>query len=268
MKTVQNNCESASINLDVCFTKQCDNNCSFCIEKTHFSSLDKPNVINLIEYTISSKIKNIYIIGGESFLFPNELYNYINGIRKFVDIISISSSIPSTFHKNKQICDDIINLIDMLNITIQHPNWLTNNKLLNSPINYNKLEILKKLNKKYPNKIITTINLSKGGIDTKNMLMKTLIHLEEIGCKSIKINELRNSDKYVSYEKIMGIKMKSPFVYGCNNNIDIKGIKSKLILQRSCFLTEETKPITIIELIKYLIKSNIKVNDRCNNNCC
>lgn len=39
MKLIQNSCDGAFSSLDVRFTKRCDNNCEFCIEKLGIDSL-------------------------------------------------------------------------------------------------------------------------------------------------------------------------------------------------------------------------------------
>jgi len=85
MKINKNSCDDIYTSLDVRFTKKCDNNCSFCIEKEGLSSLGKTNVDELITSTKNSGIKDILILGGEPFLYPNDLYNYVIGIREFVD---------------------------------------------------------------------------------------------------------------------------------------------------------------------------------------
>lgn len=63
--------------------------------------------------------------------------------------------------------------------------------------------------------------------------------MSEIGCKHIKINELQNvsADLYVSFEKMMKVKMKNPFAYGCQTDISnmFKEYGMKITLKRSCF---------------------------------
>lgn len=257
MKIIKNSCDGAYTSLDVRFTKVCDNDCSFCIEKTGIDSLGKPNVPTLIESTIKSQIRNVLVLGGEPFLYPNELYEYVSGIREHVDEIYITSSLPISFLKKKELCDDIINKIDGLNISIQNVDWVKNNEILRASSKTDRLSILQMLNISHSDKIRTSINLVKGGIDNREELMKTLKYLQGIGCKYVKINELQGSDLYVSYEDIMCVKMKSPYAFGCNKHITIDGVDMKLLLKRSCFITEDTKSASIMDVIKILISKFI-----------
>ena len=110
---------------------------------------------------------------------------------------------------------------------------------------------------KYSDKIRTSINLIKGGVDTKYKLMETLKYFENIGCKYIKINELQNSESYVSYEDIMSIKLKSPYANGCNTHITINNVPMKILLKRSCFLVENSKDANFADFTKIVIKTLI-----------
>lgn len=255
MKLIQNSCDGISSSLDVRFTKRCDNNCEFCIEKLGIDSLcGKPDVEKMIGSTLKSNIKNILIFGGEPFLYPNQLLEYVIGIRNYVDTIYITTSLPSTFVNSKDICENILNIVDGINISILSSNWIINNSFLDATSKINRLRILKTLNFKYADKIRTSFNLVKGGIDCKDDVIEMLQYLEFNGCKTVKINELQYSDKYVSFEKIMNVEYKSPFAYGCMSDIKIDGINMKLTLKRSCFKVEKINFATIEDIIKILIR--------------
>lgn len=252
-----NSCDGAYNSVDIRFCKSCDNNCSFCIEKNGLKSFGKPNVQELIKSTLETGINDVLILGGEPFLYPKELLEYVKGIRKHVDTIYITTSLPNKFcnFRLDSTIDCILRLIDGLNISIQSSNWIENNNLFNASSNHNRLEILRILNIYYAGKIRTSINLVKGGIDTKEKLLTTLHNLEEIGCIDIKINELQHQeDLYVSYEKIMDIKMKSPYAHGCNTKIKISDIKANILLKRSCFVVENSLNASILDGIKAIIK--------------
>jgi len=252
-----NSCDGKYTSLDVRFTKKCDNDCSFCIEKDGLSSLGKTNVNKLIESTINSGIKDILILGGEPFLYIDDLLKYVKGIREYVDDIYITTALPNTFIKNEETINNIINLIDGLNISIQSTDWKKNNDILVASSKHNRLKILSNLNLLYSDKIRTSINLVKGGIDTKKKLIKTLKDLEKYGCKYIKINELQSDSSYISFEQIMNKKYLSPYAFGCNKHIKIKGINTKILLKRSCFLVENKNHATIADLIKVIFKKYI-----------
>jgi len=253
----KNSCDGKYTSLDVRFTKKCDNDCSFCIEKAGLDSLGKTDVDKLIKKTIESGINDILILGGEPFLYVEDLLLYVKGIRDHVKDIYITTALPNTFIKKESVTDEIIELIDGLNISIQSTDWKENNIILVASSNHNRLELLKKLNDKFSKKIRTSINLVKDGIDTRKKLLKTLKDLDYYNCKYIKINELQTDDSYVSFEKIMKKKYLSPYAFGCNTHITIKGINAKILLKRSCFLVEESNQATIADLIKVIMKKYI-----------
>ena len=94
MKFKINACDGIYSNcLDVRFTKSCDNNCSFCIEKNGIDNLGETNVNQMIVNTIKSNKKTVLILGGEPFLNLNKLLQYIKGIRSYVQNIYITTSL-------------------------------------------------------------------------------------------------------------------------------------------------------------------------------
>lgn len=84
-----NSCDGIYSSLDVRFTKKCDNNCGFCIEKNGIGSLKNASVETLVRSTIDSGIKDVLILGGEPFLDIKKLHDYVMGIRPFVYSIYI-----------------------------------------------------------------------------------------------------------------------------------------------------------------------------------
>ena len=83
-----------------------------------------------------------------------------------------------------------------------------------------------------------SINLCKGFIDTKEKLETFFDVMESINCKHVKINELQEvgPDLYVSFEKEYGVKMKSPYAFGCQTDItNLINRSFKVTLKRACF---------------------------------
>lgn len=244
------------------FTKSCDNSCSFCIEKDGLDSLGKTEPEKIAESILKTDVKDILILGGEPFLQPEKLLTLIQLIRKDVDKIFITTSLPKSVKVENETILKILSLIDGLNVSIQSTNSKENNKILNAKYKHNRLEILSNLNKFFPTKIRTNINLVKGGIDSKDKLISTLIDLKTIGCEHIKINELQHSPNlYVSYEEIMGIKMKSPFSCGCNEFIE-SFLDMKIELKRSCFKVEKSRDCSLKDLLKVIYKKFYKMKNK------
>jgi organic radical activating enzyme len=246
--------------VDVRFTKQCDNNCAFCIEKDGIKDQNQ-NVKEMIKTTIEQNKKEILILGGEPFINVKKLHEYIFGIRNNIEKIFITTSLPKTIDLNNPLIHEILDTIDGLNVSIQSIDYEVNNQILKAASNHNRLDILKELNIKWKDKIRTSINLVNGGIDSKEKLLNSLSFLYNIGCKNIKINELQevSIQQYINFENIMNIKMKSPYAFGCQTNIsnmfDFNGLN--ITLKRSCFQVQpkEARNVNIFDFFKFLIKT-------------
>lgn len=263
MKFKVNSCDGIYNDcLDVRFTKSCDNNCAFCIEKNGINSLGDTDVNHMIQNTIQSNKQTVLILGGEPFLKPNKLLQYIQGIRPHVQYIYITTSLPKTIDMNNNIITDILDMIDGLNVSLQHYDWIINNDILNARSKHNRIEILADIlkNEIIRPKVRVSINLVKGYIDSKEKLMSCIELLHSINCQHIKINELQNVSKdiYVSFEDIMNLKMKSPYTFGCQTDVSqlFDKYNMKFILKRSCFVVKDKSiaKATIWDLIKAIRK--------------
>jgi len=244
-----NTCDGIYSSLDVRFTKSCDNSCSFCIEKRGLDSLGQTNIDKMVESVKNSGIKDILILGGEPFINPNKLLDFVSKIRPIVDKIYITTALPISFILKQEICNQIIDQIDGLNISIQSIDNNKNIEVLQASSSHDRIKLLQKLLARNLDKIRVSINLSRGGIDSKEKLDRTINFLAEIGCKNLKINELQNSpENYISYEKLMGEKLNSPFSGGCQTKINHPIIN--IILKRSCFLTEKSLNASWKDLFK------------------
>lgn len=111
-----NSCDGIYESLDIRFTKACDNNCSFCIEKSGISSLGKTDVAALARSVLDSGFKNILIVGGEPLLDLQKLYRFVHLVRTYTKVkkIYITTSLPISVDTNldtKNLLMDIIELI-------------------------------------------------------------------------------------------------------------------------------------------------------------
>jgi len=262
MKLVCNSCDGKYNSVDVRFTKSCDNNCSFCIEKNGLLSLGEPNVEEMAKSVLKTGIKDVLILGGEPLLYIDRVLNFVNLIREHVDTIYITTSLPRTIVQNWKNFEKIMETIDGLNVSIQHYDPKINNDILRANNRHDRIELLRQINIRHSSKVRTSINLVKGSIDTKEKLLKTLSKLEFNGCSNFKINELQDSSEYVSYEEIMKETLPNPYSNGCQTKIKIENIQASVLLKRSCFAVEKTKKANIFDLIKVISrmfykKSNI-----------
>ena len=249
---VINSCDGKYSNsLDVRFTKICDNACAFCIERPGIPNM-KTDVDTMIKSTITSGKKSVLILGGEPLLMINKVLTYVQGIRDYVDEIYITTSLPRVISKKFDVFLQIVNSIDGLNVSLQHYDWKKNNEILVANNRFNRLQMLQDMlsHENVAKKTRISINLVKGGIDTKEELTKFLETLKTIGCQHVKINELQHSpDSYISFEQIMGTSMKSPYSHGCQFDIPlVDGMR--ITLKRSCFLVEQSLDATFVDLLK------------------
>lgn len=111
--------------------------------------------------------------------------------------------------------------------------------------------------------VILLLNiLVQGYIDNKIEVLKAIRLLSNVyHVKTIKLNELQNSDKYVSFENIFpDCELSSPYAHGCQTDIthyfDSLSLMHdiQILLKRSCFLVEPSKTATFSDLVKVVGK--------------
>ena len=244
-----NSCEGLYPNsMDVRFSKSCDNNCLFCIEREGIQSA-KFDIPKMIESTKTSGRSEILILGGEPFLFVDNLLEYIEGIRPFVSRIYITSALPVTLTLDNPKVVQILDLIDGLNCSVHHYTDAVNNKILNTKTTHSRIDLLANLLVNYSDKIRVMGNLSVGGLDSYDDILNYVWVMRTLGAKEIKLNELQHAgDYFVDFEKVMGTKLPSPYAKGCQRDVSVGGIR--VLLKRSCFFVEETKKAHLDDLFK------------------
>jgi molybdenum cofactor biosynthesis enzyme MoaA len=239
--------------MDVHFTFACDNSCSFCIDKMYVKKGYATNIDRMIDSVKKEKPEIMLILGGEPFILSEELYIFVNEVRSVVKELYITTTLPRIFLENEKIVNSIIDVIDGLNISLQSIDWEENNKILNASYEHNRIEIMERIIKKYPNKVRVNINLVKGGIDSKDELEKVLSYLNSIGTQKVKVNELQHtSENYISYEKIMNCVWSSPYAHGCQTFLNYGNME--VLVKRACFVTEDTNKATLKDIFKIILQ--------------
>lgn len=265
--TFTNSCDGYyKDSLDVRFTKVCDNNCPFCIEKDGIVG-KQTNIPAMIQATKDSGKTTVLILGGEPFLLMKELKEYIDGIYLFVKEIYITTSLPITIQKDINLFCEIADMVTGINISFQHYDDAKNNEILHASRPYKRTELLKRLcDMGYANKFRISINLVKGGIDTVEKIESFLWVMENLGVKHVKINELQNTeDLYISFEKAYGISLPSPYAHGCQHSLFLPGHSLSITLKRSCFCVNKDLKATIPDFCKAVLKCTTKKKDTCCN---
>jgi len=264
-----NSCDGFYKNsLDVRLTKNCDNDCPFCIEKTGLLPKQE-SVWDMLTSTIKAinvdGKTDILILGGEPLLRIHQLNQYLSKLRSLESRkalctkpkVYVTTSLPRVAYYQTVPFYDIIDKIDGLNVSLQHYDWQENNNIMMaSDIGFNRIDFLKSIlnHGDVANKVRVSINLVQGQIDSKAKLMYFLEMLKGMGCKHVKINELQHSPNlYVSFERVMGVHLGSPYSHGCQKDIDIiDGMR--VTLKRSCFLVEPSHYATFSDLVKATTK--------------
>ena len=183
-----NSCDGIYESLDIRFTKACDNNCSFCIEKFGIKSLGKTDVAALAKSVFDSDFKNILIVGGEPLLDLQKLYQFVHLVRSYTKVkkIYVTTSLPISIDINldtKNLLIDIIKLIDGLNVSLQHYDSRINNVVLHASSKHDRLEtlfMLTRINPEIRNKIRVNLNLVQGYIDNKIEVLKAIRLLSNV----------------------------------------------------------------------------------------
>lgn len=250
-----NTCDGIYDTVDIRFTKKCDNKCAFCIEQ--FSGIEgKPTDVDAIfNSVIESGTDEVLILGGEPFLEIEKLQTLVAKLYEKCIKIYITTSLPSVIKTRPALFIDIMERITGLNISIQHQNWIRNNDIYNASDPHDRIQLTEKIISQFPSKVRICLNLVKGSIDNKSKLLLAINTFYNMGLRHMKINELSASDDFISFEKIMDVKMKSPYAHGCSTKVLEKEYPTmNIILKRSCFVVEHTLNATLPDLFKAMRK--------------
>lgn len=256
-----NCCDGIYHSYDVHFTSACDNKCKHCIDAVYDGKgIIKPNPKAIAKTIINGAngFDDVLFLGGEPCLFLEELYECISLIKENTNLkCYITSSVPKTCSDKYELFLKILELVDGFNISAQHYDECIADKIRNIKSKFDRQEFYKNLPHK--EKIRINLNIVKPFLYTKEDIINTLKHYDDMGYREIKLSEIQHGKEYyVSFEKIMGIKLKSAFTHGCQTWVDMKpfipGFKGKLLLKRSCFMCEETLRAKPIDAIKTIYK--------------
>lgn len=253
-----NVCDRIYNEMMIHFTKDCPNNCPFCIDKRNIGvDSRKPNVDSIFESlkSCSSNITQVTISGGEPFVYVDELYDLVKRIKENTNLkTTIVTALPKQCWENRSKFYDICYMVDNIQISAQHHVEANAKAILKSKsIDYPRYEFMYDF--PYKEKTTISINAVRGFLDTKEDILACIMHYNKMGYKDIKIAEMFDSDNYyVDIPKTLGIKMKSPFAHGCKVEYDIKKLlpefDGRLTIKRTCFLRTHCQEASVADLIK------------------
>lgn len=259
MKLKCNCCDGVYNSFDVHFTSACPFNCAHCIDKKYDGlGIVKPNVDAIVKTVVEncSGVDDILFLGGEPCAFIDELLECIRKIKEQTDLkVYVTTAVPNSCIKEYGKFYDLIHLADGLNISAQHWNEYVADKIrrTNAGKEYDRQEFYRSLPMK--EKIRINLNIVKPFLYTREDIAKCLYHYDSMGFNSIKLSEIQHGkDYFVSFEKVFGINLGSAFANGCQTYIDtskiLPGMRTPLLLKRSCFMCEETLKATFSDGVK------------------
>lgn len=258
MSLFQTNCCGGIYNsIDVHFTSLCDNKCAHCIDcKYQGLNISKPDPKAIASTIIqqSDKCEDVLFLGGEPCLFLQELVDCIDMIQRNTSLkVYVTTSVPKTMYDNPDILMELVERVDGINLSVQHYKEDIADKIRRTKSKYDRQAFYRD----FPHKEKARINLNivKPYLCEKDEILACLKHYDDMGFSEIKLSEIQHgADYFVSFEKVMGIKLKPPYSGGCQTWIDMKQFipdyKGKLLLKRSCFLCEETLKASAMDVVK------------------
>lgn len=221
----------------------------------------KPNVKAIVDkiVSIADNYNDVLFLGGEPCLFLDELIDCIKQLKEKTKLkLYVTTSVPKVCYDNKEKFEKLIELVDGLNISAQHHNQETADKIRNTKSQYDRNAFYNSL--KHKDKIRINLNIVKPYLYKKEDLIKCLKFFDNMGFNSIKLSEIQHGKEfYVSFEELFNVNYGNAYFNGCQKYINmdkiIKGFKTPLLLKRSCFMCEETLKASILDGVKVLYKA-------------
>lgn len=254
----KNNCCDGLYNsFDIHFTSACDNKCAHCINlKYDGIGVKRPNVDAIAKTVIENRLgyDDVLFLGGEPCLYLEELIQCIDLIRQKTNLkIFVTTAIPKTCFTKKELFFDLLGVVDGINLSVQSHDEKIADQIRRTVSKYDRQYFYSSL--PYKEKIRINLNIVKPFLYTRNDITDCLYHYDSIGFNEIKLSEIQHGkDHFVSFEKVFGIKLRSPYSGGCQSYIDtskiLPAMKTPLLLKRSCYLCEETLKASLMDGIK------------------
>lgn len=259
---MKNCCDGVYNSFDVHFTSVCDNKCSHCIDcKYEGFNILKPNINAIADTIIKNKdgYEDVLFLGGEPCLYLEELIKCIKLIKKETTLKTfVTTSVPKTCYDKRALFEELIELVDGINLSVQHYDEDIADEIRNTKSKYDRQSFYNSLPHK--DKIRINLNIVKPFLYSKQDLTKCLMHYDKMEFNSIKLSEIQHGKEYyTSFEKTFGINLGSPFYHGCQTYLDMDEIipdfKTPVLLKRSCFMCEETLKASFKDGLKVLYKT-------------
>lgn len=238
MKLKCNCCDGIYNSFDVHFTSACDNKCAHCVDQCYEGMhIIKPNKEAIVKTILDNKdgLDDVLFLGGEPCLFLDELLWCVKEIKANSELkVYVTTSVPKICYDKRDVFEELLKELDGLNISAQSHDECVADEIRKTVSQYDRQAFYNSL----PYKDKTCLR-----------------HYDQMGFNSIKLSEIQHGAEYfVSFEKIFGIDLGSPYACGCQTYLDmstiIPDIKTPVLLKRSCFMCEETLKANLYDGLK------------------
>lgn len=261
----KNCCDGVYNSFDVHFTSVCDNKCAHCID-THFTGtgIAAPNVPAIVNTILESRTgyDDVLFLGGEPCLYLAHLVTCIEEIKSRSGLkVYVTTAVPKICYDKSLIFMRLLSLVDGINLSVQHHDEKVADAIRGTTSLYDRQAFYAGL--PFKEKIRINLNIVKPYLYTREDILACLQHYDKMGFNEIKLSEIQHgTDKFVSFEKVMGslvggadlggIGLGSPYYSGCQTHVDVPGIKTPVLLKRSCFMCEDTLKASFMDGVKVL----------------
>ena len=253
----RNKCDGCWDCAEIFTTPRCNNNCDFCIAKDLMKSFPADtdfDVEKVSEAINKTNHKYIMFSGGEPLLYIKKVIQVIKNIKGRE--IYIYTSLPKV---NPDDLNELLENIAGMNISVLSENYKRVEWFRNTPVGYDRNSLLASLPHK--EKIQLSMILLPGFI--KEDVFKCVNYFYKMGFRTFHITEADWARHYRSFERIFGVKLKSPYSHGCSSDISYMFENYPDItvrVRRRCFLIEQSCEASFLDLLKILIKRFILRN--------
>lgn len=262
MKKFKKNCCDGIYNsFDVHFTSVCDNKCAHCIDKKYTGAGSvKPNIYAIFGTILEHQegFDDVLFLGGEPCFFLEDLVKCVELVRLNTNLkIYVTTAVPAVCVFQRPLFERLLELVDGINLSVQHHDEKVADEIRRTESIHDRQRFYREIPHK--EKVRINLNIVKPFLYTKEDITACLKHYDEMGFNEIKLSEIQHGKEYfVSFEETFGIKLPSPFYGGCQTRLNMEeivpGIKTPVLLKRSCFMCEETLKASPMDGVKVLHK--------------
>ena len=175
-----NSCDGIYRSMDVHFTGECDNRCSFCIDAQNRSpKRSPPNVAEIVATIVSQqeKFDDVLFLGGEPCLYLSELIECVSQIKRETKLrVYVTTSVPYRCYQERDRFLELIEIIDGLNISAQHYDERIGDAIRGTTSKYDRQKFYAELPDEAKKKIRVTVNLVYPYFSEKEEILKLLHH--------------------------------------------------------------------------------------------